>query len=93
MTAPIPTPNLDKAASEELTSSEIMQALRELTALDPDKSRYGFQVLVSALSRTVRITMVVDDKLLWRFSDTIEEALLAQRKDLLEIIAEIEADA
>jgi hypothetical protein len=93
MTAPVSTPMLDKAASEELTSREIMQALRELTALDPDKRRFGLKILNSALSHDIHVEVTISDRPCWRFFDTIEDALIDMHKDVASIVAEIEADA
>lgn len=87
MTATVPTPFLDKAASEELTSSEIQSALAELTALDPDQRRFDLHVTkygVEVYASKPRIA---------RHHDSVEDALGWQHDELLEIIAEIEADA
>lgn len=93
MTAPVPTPVLDKAASEDLTSSEIMQALRELTALDPDQRRFGLTIDPQPVSDRHLIAVTTRHGRPSRSSDTIEDALIWQHVQLLEISAEIEADA
>lgn len=90
MTAHIPTPMLDKAAVEELTSSEIFAALLELRALDPDQGFYelhthwthGGQMQASICRSWTRGG---------RWHSTIEDALVAEHKDLASVIAEIEA--
>lgn len=90
MTAPA-TPCLDKAAVEILNSEEIYAALLELRALDPCGSRYGFLVSGYRLDGHISVEMTVFDRPSRRFHDTIEAALVWQHKQLLEIIAEIEA--
>lgn len=81
----VPTPMLDRATITELTGHEIRAALRELKALDPDGADYGLQIC----NRGACVVSGV-----WqmpvRWLPSVEDALIAKRADLLEIVAEIE---
>ena len=85
--SPIPTPMLDKARSEELTSSEITAALRELSSLSGTRVTlecrfndwHGYEWRVNWRSAGSM-------RGIWK--DYIEDALVADADELLRVIAE-----
>lgn len=81
------TPYLDRAVADELTSSEIELALRELEALNGADSRAGLEVrhLTGFRARVIWCTSGSRNGE-WRLS--IEAALLAERAEIERCIAE-----
>lgn len=90
MSTSVSTPMLDKAQSGILNSREIADALRELEKIDPDRRDFGVRLRIFDGDQD-EASILAGRRGPGQQFRTIEAALVAEHKNLLEIIAKIYA--